>query len=204
MLKLRISNVIWGFLFGVFVAVYVMAVSFRYLPSPTELVGDTGADRWLVFATVLLAVFAFWQGWISRDTARRQLRAYVCIYGGSIILRQAAQQIFLEGYVTLKNFGDTPAYDHSCWIRIDLRDANDPPFAVLGNGLTKAILSPDGEASCLCITGLFLLKTSQIFAMKLKGFSFGAEPSTQTHLARKGFTSGIVGTPRNCPARDGR
>jgi heme A synthase len=35
------------------------------------------AARLLVVATLLLALFGFWQVMVSRDTARRQLRAYV-------------------------------------------------------------------------------------------------------------------------------
>jgi len=80
-------------------------------------------------------------------TAKRQLRAYVCVSGGSITLRQANQQTFLEGFVALKNFGATPAYNHSCWVRIDLRHPNDPPFDLGAKGLTQAIIAPGSEIS---------------------------------------------------------
>jgi hypothetical protein len=111
-------------------------------------------DTLLVFVTLLLflATAALWgatrrlvQG--AEKTAERQLRAYMCLYGGSIRLIQVGGQDFIEGYVTLKNFGQTPAYDHSCWVRIDVRPASHPPFDVLATGLTKAIVAPDGEAN---------------------------------------------------------
>jgi hypothetical protein len=101
----------------------------------------------LVIATIFLWIAALRTLKHSRESAERQLRAYICLYGGSIRLLQVGQQAFFEGYVTLKNFGHTPAYDHSCWIRIDVRDASQPPFDIVGKGLTKAIIAPDGEAN---------------------------------------------------------
>jgi hypothetical protein len=101
----------------------------------------------LVLGTfILLGVVAI-QVRDARKSSERQLRAYICMYGGSITLRQLGQQIFLEGYVSLKNFGQTPAYGHSSWIRIDVREAHAAPFAITGNGLTKAIIAPTGEAN---------------------------------------------------------
>jgi hypothetical protein len=84
---------------------------------------------------------------VTIRSTRRQLRAYIVLDGGSITLRQAGGQTFLEGYVRLKNFGQTPAYQHSSWIRIDVREATQPPFDLGGNGLTKAIVAPKGEAN---------------------------------------------------------
>jgi hypothetical protein len=101
----------------------------------------------LVIATIFLWIAALCSLRYSRESAERQLRAYICLYGGSIRLLQVGQQAFFEGYVTLKNFGQTPAYDHSCWIRIDVKDASQPPFDIVAKGLTKAIIAPDGEAN---------------------------------------------------------
>src|SRR5262245_6691709 len=101
----------------------------------------------LVIATIFLWIAALRTLKHSRESAERQLRAYICLYGGSIRLLQVGQQVFLEGYVTLKNFRQTPAYDHSCWIRMDVGDASQPPFGIVGQGLTKAIIAPDGEAN---------------------------------------------------------
>jgi hypothetical protein len=66
---------------------------------------------------------------------------------GALDCCRLGNKFFSKGYVTLKNFGQTPAYDHSCWIRIDVRDASQPPFDIVGKGLTKAIIAPDGEAN---------------------------------------------------------
>jgi hypothetical protein len=100
----------------------------------------------LAAGTLLLAAFALWQVLISRRTARQQLRAYVIFDGGSIKLQQLQGQTFFEAYVRLKNFGQTPAYNHSSWVRIEVRDASRPPFAPW-NGLTKNILAPAGESN---------------------------------------------------------
>jgi len=100
----------------------------------------------LAVGTLLLAAFALWQVLISRRTARQQLRAYVIFEGGSIPLQQLQGQTFFEAYVRLKNFGQTPAYNHSSWVRIEVQDASQPPFAP-GNGLTKDILAPAGESN---------------------------------------------------------
>src|SRR5260370_27512520 len=53
----------------------------------------------LQFLVLLATVY------VMRRTAQRQLRAYVCLFGGSITLRKVEQQTFIEGYVSLKNFG---------------------------------------------------------------------------------------------------
>ena len=81
---------------------------------------------------------------VMRRTARKQLQAYVCLFGGSITLKKLEQNMFLEGYVSLKTSGQTPACDHSCWIRIDVRDKVNPPFDIGGAGLTRAIIALDG------------------------------------------------------------
>jgi len=44
--------------------------------------------RWLVFVTFLLAFFGFWQVMVSRNTARRQLRAYVGVSTGHLSLEE--------------------------------------------------------------------------------------------------------------------
>jgi hypothetical protein len=103
--------------------------------------------KWLVVVTTAVALFGFWQVMVSRNTAKRQLRAYIGMYGESITLLQVSGQSFLEGYVSLKNFGQTPAYGHSCWVRIDVTAAAQPPFNLSASGLTRAIIAPDGEAN---------------------------------------------------------
>jgi hypothetical protein len=78
----------------------------------------------------------------AEDTARRQLRAYVFIDGGSIdyiIANDLA--VMLTGHVWLKNFGGTPAYDCRIWTRIDV--FNDPRATLsASSGNTKTIVGP--------------------------------------------------------------
>jgi hypothetical protein len=122
-----------------------------YLPPQDHVHGEflgVKFGEWLLFlATVALAVTTWLLVKGAEKTAERQLRAYVCLFGGSIILQRVEQEVFIEGYVTLKNFGATPAYSHKCWVRIDLRAGTDPPFHIGGNGLTQAIIAPGGEAN---------------------------------------------------------
>ena len=64
-------------------------------------------------ATSLAAVFTFYQAWIARDTAKRQLRAYVIVSSKHIPKLQEGIKPFIES--TIDNVGQTPVYD-ACWI----------------------------------------------------------------------------------------
>jgi hypothetical protein len=86
---------------------------------------------------------------VSRDTERRQLRAYVFVAAGSVTLRDRT----LTGVVDLKNSGQTPAYDMTTISRLEIRGIGDPfvpgPFskiprsiAILGAGVT---MNPQAE-----------------------------------------------------------
>lgn len=71
----------------------------------------------LAFLTLVLALGTFFL-WLatrrlvkdSKKTAERQLRAYVFIEEGSIVLNQFG---FWNIQITFRNFGKTPAYRHS-------------------------------------------------------------------------------------------
>lgn len=95
----------------------------------------------LQFFALVATIFAMMR------TAKRQLRAYICLYGGSIRLLPVENQTFVEAYVRLKNCGQTPAYGHRCWVRMDVTDAAKPPFDISENCLTRDIIGPDGEAN---------------------------------------------------------
>ncbi len=76
--------------------------------------------RWLVAVTLLLAFFGFWQVMVSRDTAKRQLRAYVWAFSDPI--DTDADKLLVR--TAVKNSGQTPAYDVCCWGR--LKPVNKP------------------------------------------------------------------------------
>jgi hypothetical protein len=44
MLKRQIPDVIWGCLFGGFVTVVVFGATYKYLPSPADMLGDAAAE----------------------------------------------------------------------------------------------------------------------------------------------------------------
>jgi hypothetical protein len=74
--------------------------------------------RWLVIATLLLALFGFWQVMVSRKTAKQQLRAYVFISSAEINDIMSDQPTAVT--IGVKNFGQTPAYKIAAWLRIDI------------------------------------------------------------------------------------
>jgi hypothetical protein len=58
---------------------------------------------------------------IMMRTARRQLRAYVTIIGGSLI----TQEKTLHGILELKNAGQTPAYELTIWSQMKIQSSNE-------------------------------------------------------------------------------
>lgn len=104
--------------------------------------------RWLVIATFLLAAFGFWQVIISRQTARRQLRAYVFVANAKIGRRDEMPG-HIEIIFTLKNSGQTPAHDITVWadtmvtdnpLTVKLEGTKDPSVG-------KTNLPPGGKHS---------------------------------------------------------
>jgi hypothetical protein len=69
---------------------------------------------YLVAVTFLLALFGFWQVMVSRDTARRQLRAYIGIADNRISKVAADQTPEID--LVIKNFGETPARAVQFWV----------------------------------------------------------------------------------------
>ena len=65
--------------------------------------------RWLVIATFLLATFGFCQVLISRNTARRQLRAYLWVKAVELHDLEAGKLPYV--ILEVRNAGQTPAYD---------------------------------------------------------------------------------------------
>ncbi|MCY0149772.1 hypothetical protein OEG84_19180 [Hoeflea sp. G2-23] len=77
---------------------------------------------------------AFWANWIARDTAKRQLRAYVAVPGG-VLSPVKDSKTKLRYDIRIENTGQTPAYNVSCWT--NSRFAEYP--------LTTTLLPPDDK-----------------------------------------------------------
>lgn len=122
---------------------------------------EEASEYWTVFGRrlkitdVLLVLATFALYWATRNlvlgaekTAERQLRAYVFMEGSSTKLVQinvnGVLQTFIEGFVTLKNFGLSPASNYRNWIMIDVLPATTTPFDRTSTGLGRGIIGPSG------------------------------------------------------------
>lgn len=104
----------------------------------------TGA---LFIATAAL-IFTGWLQWReTRNTAKRQLRAYVCIVKSGRV-PNVQNPAFFTFHVQANNSGQTPAYDVGSWIGGKLREfpligdlgQPDPDFIE-----SKSVIAPDGD-----------------------------------------------------------
>lgn len=84
----------------------------------------------LAVATIILAVFTIGLWWSGKDTATRQLRAYLGVFGGEMkIVNLIEGGLGLVVHVEFRNFGQTPAYDLTTWSAPPVVDAsNAVPF----------------------------------------------------------------------------
>jgi hypothetical protein len=82
---------------------------------------------------------------ISRN-ARRQLRAYVSLETGSArLVDDPNGEPILEGFVKLKNFGSTPAFEYRSYAMIKVLNVNAPPFEETSVAAGRGILGPGAE-----------------------------------------------------------
>lgn len=79
-------------------------------------------DWWLIGVTFLLVVATGGLVYYARDTARRQLRAYV--YVDSILVGTPLKDANVT--VRIKNYGQTPAYNFSCEAVISYQTPAEP------------------------------------------------------------------------------
>lgn len=111
--------------------------------------------------TVILGI-ATWLLWRATKklvegadkTSERQLRAYVCLDGGSLrfvtdsegkSIINKDRNAYIEGFASLKNFGQTPAYEARAWVRIDLCERDKPPFDQKSVGLGRSLIGPGSQ-----------------------------------------------------------
>jgi len=102
-------------------------------------------ETWPLVMVGLLAIAAAWATYgIMRDTARRQLRAYVHVKEG--LLKFSGSTV--EGQIHIQNFGQTPAYDVRHWIYVCVERwplATVLPQPPEDFQMSKGILAPSGK-----------------------------------------------------------
>jgi len=105
-----------------------------------------------VAIAVIAAAAAFWQGWIARDTEKRQLRAYVAMLKGIVAPGFSASATHIA--FAYRNFGQTPAYHvHVRYCR-DVIPMPPPPDRIIpisncatGTNVADTILFPQIEVT---------------------------------------------------------
>lgn len=80
--------------------------------------------------TVVLACVTAGMWWVGRDTARRQLRAYLTVLVGNA--RYQDKQLRFEALPLIFNTGQTPAYKVKYWARADVFPFPLPDEVILG------------------------------------------------------------------------
>src|ERR1051326_12118 len=129
--------------------------------------------RWLVAVTGLLAFFGFWQVMVSRQTAQRQLRAYVFVLNGRVARGMDNR---LEATLTIQNSGQTPAYEFISETAIRVAPPElDSGFSEEGHSGQKLSIPPGGEIPLKIFSkGIFSLDDQNRYARNaLKIFVFG-------------------------------
>jgi hypothetical protein len=78
--------------------------------------------------------------------SRRQSRAYISMEAGSArLVNDPNGEPILEGYVKLKNFGRTPAFQYRSYALIKVANVNAPPFEETSVVAGRGILGPGAE-----------------------------------------------------------
>jgi hypothetical protein len=79
---------------------------------------------------------------VSRSS-RRQLRAYVSMEAGTArLVNDPNGEPVLEGYIKLKNFGRTPAFEYRSFVMIKVLNVNAPPFEETSVASGRGLLGP--------------------------------------------------------------
>jgi hypothetical protein len=100
----------------------------------------------LIFVTVWLVLVtkALVDG--SKNTAERQLRAYVSVMGGHVkVVAGSSDKLYLRGNLEFKNAGQTPAYDFSSWTITELVDDPEIMPEMRSNGAGSSVVGPNTD-----------------------------------------------------------
>ncbi|MEO6040824.1 MAG: hypothetical protein ABIP41_02890 [Croceibacterium sp.] len=177
--------------------------------------GFSGWFSGLSFLGVIAAIgLAFHSNWIARDTAKRELRAYVSINGVEIGPANGANPHKLQATANFKNTGQTPAIDleASLWIAVAAGSfleqmpvvehpiEGSPSKTVLGAGLEQQIshiTEITGHTSGETLTGDFTILVHGVIKYR-DIFGTGQETRFQWY---HNTNTRATGTPTaSCPA----
>jgi hypothetical protein len=163
-----------------------------------SLLSEIRPEVWAAISSVLIAVFTLtlwlatdrlWRSSLDharhlgdtrrvmRQTARRQLRAYVFVNGGSITLVggqgntfdliaqsfPTAPMVFVQVHTVFKNCGQTPGYDFRIRRKVDIFDTDAPCFTEISDRTDPQIVGPDIEID---ITALRQIDREEFEAVK--------------------------------------
>jgi hypothetical protein len=79
---------------------------------------------------------------LAKDTAERQLRAYVFVKGGGIFLHNSQK---IQAQVQLLNSGQTPGYDFKTWTGVRIGPPGENVFGDRKEWKQDSIIAPTGE-----------------------------------------------------------
>lgn len=117
----------WLTIIGLFVAAFIALFSLVELHKTTKATQDAAsATRDAVR--------------LADGTAKRQLRAYVFIKGGGILLKNNGKSV--QAYVELENFGQTPGYDFQTWTNVNVSKPRAIPYLRIGQSKQRSIIGP--------------------------------------------------------------
>jgi hypothetical protein len=133
----------------------------------TDTTANEGQKNWLDRFSlsdkiaVIASVVAFLQFlalvatvYVMRRTAQRQLRAYVFVDGGSFTLMTTDEgNLYIQGVVVLKNFGQTPGYKFVACTRVDIFETKSPAFRDDAKGLGESVVGPSSERHIPVVKG---------------------------------------------------
>lgn len=74
-------------------------------------------EWWLVWVSIVQALALIGTIFVLKNTAQRQLRAYVCMTAGMLKFRHANM---FDIHIQIKNSGQTPAYKVKQWMRVEI------------------------------------------------------------------------------------
>jgi hypothetical protein len=137
----------------------------------------------------------------AKDTAERQLRAYVGDYKADMkIVTFEAGGFGVRAHLELRNFGQTPAYDFTIWSRTQVDEENAIPFGQglqEGVALQKTVAFPDAG---LHVNQIFAVTDEDLAAIRngtKKVFLWGEAKYVDAFKRNRQFDFRIWNTNRN-------
>jgi hypothetical protein len=165
--------------------------------------------------------FAWYQGWVTRDSEQRQLRGYAMVESSKIGLDPNGIPTVS---ITVKNFGQTPIYGFRHWSCAIIRDFPDraqdfPPTSMItATKAPESLVAPnatigkDYAGSCFPteqsisppVRAAIMAGTKAVFAVGVLKYkdAFGVDRETRYRRGWNGKEFGVDGYGGNC-ADDG-